>query len=431
MKVEWLISFVKKLSIPKHSHFSGAIMICTTLFLLWAAFFEIDESVRGQGRVVPFSQPKILQHLEGGIVAEILVREGDAVENGTVLYRLEQAFFDADLREQEIELFALNIKEERINAMIQRREPKFLPALVSKIPDIVRNELQIFESENKRLSEQLRALEYEVNQKKLEIGEMSARLTNLELELALINENLAITETLLKAKVASRREYLIDLSKKQNLVTQIGEVRNKIPVSQEQIRQIEKRQGSLLAENESKFLTELGAVRLRINQLEEKKKASLDRNRRQSIESPTKGIVNKLYFHTIGGIIKSGDKVAEITPLDDNLLIEAEINPSDRAKIWVGQRVVIEITAYDMAKYGFLDGELTRISPDSTTDQKGKTFYPVSIKATQGSSERFGKEKPILPGMVANVNILTGKKSILEYLVIPIKRIGHNSLKEP
>ena len=164
-----------------------------------------------------------------------------------------------------------------------------------------------------------------------------------------------------------------------------------------------------------------------LKQIEEKYKASQDRDQRKAVVSPVNGIVNKLYFNTINGIIKPGDNIAEITPVEDKLVIEAKIKSSDRAQIWSGQKVSIEITAYDFSRYGLLEGKIVSIAPDSTEDKMGNVYYIIKVEANQLG---FDETTPILPGMVANVNILTGKKTILRYLIKPLKDITQNSLRE-
>ncbi len=399
------------------------------IFFVYASMAEIDESVRGEGRVVPSSQTQILQHLEGGIISEILVKEGDSVEAGAIIYRLDQAFFEAELKEVELELLSFEAKEERLRVQLSgKKELNFSEKLTKKIPQIVQTEQKIFEAQNRKNREKLRGFEDEINQKRLEISELAIRLSNLELEMKLSNETLVITERLLKSKAVSRKEYLGELAKKQALITQTGEVKNRIPVIEEQINFFQSSLQNEKAGIESALLSELNEAILKKEQLLEKIKASSDRQKRKAILSPLKGIVNKLYFYTVGGIIKAGDKVAEITPLDETLLIEAQIKPSDRARIWSGQKAKIEITAFDFTKYGLLDGEIISVSPDSFPDSQGRPFYKISVKAKK---ERFGEDKPIMPGMVANVNVITGRKTILEYILVPLKRVSINALQEP
>jgi HlyD family secretion protein/adhesin transport system membrane fusion protein len=403
------------------------IMAFVVVFFIWAALTQIDEVVKAEGRVIPSGQTKILQHFEGGIIADILVREGDTVQKGNVLYRLRNEYFMADLRSLELEIMALKAKALRLEALVYNKKLSFPLEYEQNIPNIIINEKEIFEEENANISRQLGIAKNQLEQKKYGLDELETRLSNLEVELELANENMEIQDALFKKNVTSRKNYLAELSKKQKLVTEIQDTRSQIPIINQEIQEAQKRVENVESEMLSKNLKELSEVNLKIKQNEERYKASLDRDLRKNVISPVNGVVNKLYFNTINGIIKPGDSIAEITPIEDNLLIEAKVKTSDRAQIWTGQKVSIEITAYDFSRYGLLEGELISISPDSTEDKLGNVHYIIKVKAdTLG----FDENTPILPGMIANVNILTGKKTILRYLIKPLKDIAQNSLTE-
>jgi HlyD family secretion protein/adhesin transport system membrane fusion protein len=403
------------------------IMAFVVVFFIWAALTQIDEVVKAEGRVIPSGQTKILQHFEGGIIADILVREGDTVQKGSVLYRLRNEYFMADLRSLELEIMALKAKALRLEALVYNKKLNFPLEYEQSIPNIITNEKEIFEEENANIARQLGIAKDQLEQKKYGLQELETRLSNLEVEMELANENMQIQDALFKKNVTSRKNYLAELSKKQKLVTEIQDTRSQIPIINQEIQEAQKRVENVESEMLSKNLKELSEVNLKIKQNEERYKASLDRDLRKNVISPVNGVVNKLYFNTINGIIKPGDNIAEITPIEDNLLIEAKVKTSDRAQIWTGQKVSIEITAYDFSRYGLLEGELISISPDSTEDKLGNVHYIIKVKAdTLG----FDENTPILPGMIANVNILTGKKTILRYLIKPLKDIAQNSLTE-
>jgi len=405
-----------------------SIMAFTTIFFIWAYFAEIDEVVKGHGKVVTNSQNQILQHLEGGIISDIAVKEGDRVKKGAVIYRLNQAFFDANLREKEIETKALKVRALRLEAMLEGVSSFDIDeTLTSAIPEIVENERKIFIEKMNEYNSTIKRLEQEAEQKRFEIVESESKMSNLERELSVAKESLEITEQLLKSKATSKQEYLRELSRKQSLTTEVDNAKNRLPVLKEELSQAELKIESERSKIRSELLKELSEVNLKIKQLQETNKAIRDRSLRSEIVSPTEGVVNSLYFHTVGGIIKPGDKVAEITPIEDSLMIEAKIKPSDRADIWVGQKASIEITAYNFSKYGLLEGVLTNISADAFSDEQGQSYYRIFVKTNENS---FGKDNPILPGMLANVNILTGKKTVLEYIFVPLKKIAKNSLVE-
>ncbi|PPK62934.1 HlyD family secretion protein/adhesin transport system membrane fusion protein [Malaciobacter marinus] len=404
------------------------IMIFFIIFLIWASFSEVDEVVRGEGKVVPSGQTKVLQNFEGGIISKILLTEGDKVKKGDVIYNLSNAFFKADLKTKEIELLSFEASAIRLKSSIANKKSiEFPQEMKDKIPDIIENEKRIFLEDLENRTRKIEIEKDKVSQKKLALKEAENKFDNLSLELNLAQSNMSILENLYKKKVVSRKEYLSELSKKQSIVTRLDETRNRLPILKEEIEEAKKRVESVKSEIRSKLLKQYSSLKIEINKLIEKNRANKDRDLRKFVVSPVNGVINKLYFHTIGGIVKPGDKMAEITPIDDTLTIEAKIKTSDRALVWSGQDVSIEITAYDFSKYGLLKGKLVSISPDSFEDRSGNVFYIAKIRA---NDYEFAPDLPILPGMVANVNILTGKKTIIEYILKPLKNIKRNALSE-
>jgi HlyD family secretion protein/adhesin transport system membrane fusion protein len=404
------------------------IMLMFVAFISWASFSELDEVVRGDGKVVPSGQTKVLQHLEGGIVSNILVKEGDHVKAGDVIYELSQAFFDADLKTKDIELKSLKAKSIRIQREIDFKDSVSFPSYIEdSVPDIVANERLIFDENRRSYAQKVSIAEDQLQQKILKKRDLESKKESLALELKLSNENMKILDQLYKKQVVSKQEYLKELQLKQTLVTKITDIDTNIPIVTEEINEAMGKVKAVKSEIKSKLLNEYSDVKVKMNTLEQMSQADLDRNKRQAIVSPVDGIVQKLYFYTVGGIIKSGDKVAEITPGEDTLIVEAKIRTSDRALVWAGQSVKIAITAYDSSKYGLLNGKVLFISSDSQTDETTRTsYYLVRIEA----DGEFAPDLPILPGMVANVNILTGKKTIMEYILKPLKDISMNSLTE-
>ncbi len=405
------------------------IMILLAVFVLWASYSELDEVVRGDGKVVPSGQTKILQHLEGGIIANILVKEGDEVKAGDVIYELSQAFFTADLKTKEAELQALQAKSLRLSKQIEFRDSVNFPSyLQNSIPDIVENERQIFEEEKRSTQQKVSIAEDQLQQKVLKSKDLEAKKESLTIELQLANENMRILDQMYKKQVVSKQNYLKELQLKQSLITKITDIDTNLPIVQEEINEAMGKVKAVKSEIKSRFLKEYSEVQVKINTLSQMSQADQDRNERQAIVSPVSGTVQKLHFYTVGGIIKAGDKVAEITPKDDALIVEAKIKTSDRALIWAGQDVKIAITAYDTSKYGLLEGKVLFISSDTQIDEATRTtYYLVRIEAKE---QQFAPDLPILPGMVANVNILTGKKTIMQYILKPLKDVSMNSLTE-
>jgi len=400
------------------------IIVFCTLFITWTVFAEVNEVVRGDGKVIPSSQTKVLQHLEGGIVEELFVKEGQEVKKGEAIYRLKNATSQADSNQKKISLLAFKAQSLRLKAQIDFGKlvfPKEIDAILSQ------SETNIFKEEMRNFNDELSTFKDRLSQSKLEKKQKVSRLENLRVELKTARENLAISENLVKKGAASKKQLLAELAKKQSLVTDITDIKNSIPIMSEKISELNNKIKSFKSEIKSKWLKKLSDIETKIKQLAEEKHAQSDREERKVIVSPVNGIVKKLYFHTIGGIIKSGDRIAEITPIDDNLVIEAKIKTNDRGQVVMGQEVSIEITAYNYAKFGLLEGNLISISSDSFVDKSGVDYYEVKVQALK---HEFASDKPIMPGMVANINILTGKKTIFEYILKPLKDISKNALHE-
>jgi len=404
------------------------IMLFTTIFIVWSSFSEIDESVTGVGNVVPSGKTKIIQHLEGGIIKDRFIKEGELVKKGDQLFKLSQAFFLSDQKEKEIDLLALKATQVRLTAEIaEKNAVKFPSIYTDSIPHIVKNEKSIFKANLQAFKEEIELLNDVINKKKYQIKEMRNKLHNLDTELKIQKENLKIQEKLVRQGASSRQMYLAVLSDKQNIITERESLQNSIPIVKEELKEARHKLQNFKSKEHVKQLKELSEVRLKITKLQESSKAHSDREIRKTIVSPVNGTIKKIYFNTIGGIVKPGDPVVEITPVGDSLLILARIKTLDRARIWIGQNVSVGISAYEFSRYGRLDGKLIAISPDSFTDEKGSTYYEVKVSTNKAS---FGENKLVLPGMSADINILTGKKTIMEYILKPLKDIKQNALKE-
>lgn len=404
------------------------IIVFMSVFLVWAYFAQIDESVKGVGKVIPSGQTRLLQHLEGGIITDILVAEGDVVKQGQVLFKIKNQYFISEKKENIIKLTAYQAKLKRITALLQdEKEINFDEQMLESIPLIVKNELEIFDSQKRRNESELSILKEQLNQKKAQLKELEIRFDNLSIEYNLSQQNMEIQEELSKKGAISKEKYLQNLSVKQKLYTQLQEIRYTIPVLKTEIQEFFNKINSKKLDIRSKVLQENSDVQIEIKKLQEVMQTDVDRDARIGVSSPTKGIVNRINYNTIGGIVKSGETIAEISPLDDELMIEAKINTADRAYIYPGQDVSIEITAYESSKYGLVKGKLVSISPDSSTDDKGGSFYTIKVRA---DNYRFDENSPILIGMTANVNILTGKRTILHYLLKPMKDLKYKALTE-
>ena len=408
------------------------IMLLFITFIIWASNSKIDEVVRGEGKVVPSGQTKVIQHLEGGIISSILVQEGDEINKGDTLYEISQAFFTADFNTKAIKLKSLQAQAIRIMAGVNSKSKVSFPDDLKKsIPAIISNEQDIFKQEKQANKQRIQMEEDKLSQKNLKYRELRIKKENLDIELRLSIENMKILDNMYKKKVISKQKYLKELQIKQSLITKVSNIKNLMPITRQEINEVKSKIKSVKAELKSKLLKEYAKIKVEMNILQENEKANKDRNFRQAIVSPVNGTIQKLYFYTQGGIIQAGDKVAEVTPKNDTLIIEAKIKTSDRALVYSGQDVKIAITAYDTSKYGLIKGKVLFVSADSQVNQNSvsasASYYVVRVKA---NIEGFAPDLPILPGMIANVNILTGKKTIMQYIIKPLKDISRNSLTE-
>lgn len=405
------------------------IMALLLSFVLWAYFFEIDEVVKAQGKVVPTGQSKEIQHLEGGIIVEILASEGEQVMPGEAIYRIRNQYFLSQKIEKEIELLAGKAKIFRIKALLDDKEVLYFDDdILEKIPTVAQRELEVFLEVKNNLELQMKIMQEQLEQKKSQLRELKLRIENLKIEFNLAIENINIQNNLKNSGAISHERYLQHLAKKQELYTQLEEAQATVPVVESEISEQLAKIKSEKTKMRFELLKELSDIEIEVSKLEETLKADIDRESRTEIVSPVKGVVNKLYFHTLGGVIKPGDTVAEISPLEDELIIEAKIRASDRASIYPGQPVSIEVTAYNFSKYGLINGTLTGIAPDSFLDEKtGESYYEVRIEAEQ---YQFDENSPILIGMAVRANILASKRTIMEYILKPIRDIGYKALNE-
>jgi HlyD family secretion protein/adhesin transport system membrane fusion protein len=276
-------------------------------------------------------------------------------------------------------------------------------------------------------NEELAILQETTNKKKYQIEEMTNKLHNIGMELKIAKENVAIQESLVKQGASSRQMYLGELAKKQSFVTESKSLELSIPIVKEELGEAQKKYENFKSKEHAKQLKELQEIRIEISKLLKRSQANSDREVRKTITSPVNGTIKKIYFNTLGGIVKPGDPVVEITPIGDSLMIIGRIKTSDRARVWVGQKASVSISAFDFSRYGSLEGTLIAISPDSFTDEKGISYYEVKIQTMKAA---FSETELVLPGMSADINILTGKKTVMEYLLKPLKDIKKNALRE-
>lgn len=404
---------------------AGALVV----FFVWASLNKIDQQVHAQGTIVPSGQAKEIQHLEGGIVTSILIQEGQKVEEGQPLFRVSNQQAESDAKELAIQEIATKLQIRRLEA-----ERDGLPApdfsdlkAAGAPPDAIDNEMQLFQARTQNYKDNLNILEDQVHQKQLKLEDLQNQFNNLSAELKVATEQYEINEKLREAGAISETRYLQSKSSKQDFTTRTGIIEKSIPVTQAELNEVKNRIGELEEKHQSDVLDDLKRANLALAQVEERIKTPDDKIRRTTVVSPIRGIVNKLYITTVGGVVKPGDKLVEIVPLDDQLIVEARVSTKDRGLIWQGLPALVKISAYDFSTYGGLKGTVTEISPDTLQDERGNPYYRVRVSLAKN---QLADNMPLFPGMTADVNILSTKVTIMQYLLRPMFKVKENALRE-
>ena len=404
--------------------------MCAVLavFFLWAGFFTLDKVTRGQGRVLPSVQNQVVQHLEGGIVEQILVSEGEHVHKGQVLMRLSNVTTGTEFATSQTDVTAKKITLARMEAQISRAGSFTVPEELAKAaPEIARSEIALFNSKRAQQAQQVDIISQQARGRRAEVAGLNARLANLHREEQLMLQQLDKLERAYHAEAISEREVLDKQQALASLRTRIADVQNQIPQSAAQISEAEARRGEVWTRDMEDTKTRAATLRLELAKADEQFSAARDKTEREEIRAPMDGVVNKLYVQTVGGVIRSGEPIAEIVPVDRLVMVEAHVVPRDRGNIWPGLPAKIKISAYDSAVYGGLDGKVLDISPDVVQDPKGETYYRVRLRADTAA---FGPGKPVIPGMTAEVNIRSGSQPMLDYMLGPLIRIKDGALRE-
>ncbi len=398
--------------------------------LLWAHFAVVDEVTRGDGKAIPSSRLQKIQNLEGGIVAELFVREGQVVDVGDPLLRLDDTRFASNVGETEADRLALLLRVERLSAEVQGRELEVAEEVREKAPRLAENEEQLFNSRRQQLLDEVAGLEEQLVQRRQELREFVSKQSQFSNSLNLLRQEIQMSEPLVAEGAISRVEVLRLKRAEVESRGQLQATTLAIPRAEAAIKEVERKIDETRGRFRSEALTELNEARTELSKIQSTGKALEDRVNRTLVTSPVRGIVKQLLVNTIGGVIQPGSDLVEIVPLDDKLLVEARIRPQDIAFLHPGQEAMVKFTAYDYTIYGGLKAELLQIGADTVTDDEGNSFYVIKLQTDR--SHLGSEEAPLLiiPGMVASVDIITGKKSILSYLLKPIIRARAEALRE-
>lgn len=387
------------------------------ILLIWAHFTEIDEVTRGEGRVIPSGQVQIVQSLDGGIVSEILVREGDVVQKGDPLIHIDETRAISSLRENRAQYLSLLAKEFRLKALAGNEAYSPPDEVKTEVPEVFAQEQALYFAAKEELASQLDIARQQLRQKERELQEVRANFEQAERGYELTRRELAVTKPLESSGAVSEvdilrleRDASRLLGEREQARAQIGRVQSAIEEAKRKISEVEQT-------HRSKVRTDLNETTAKINGLVATSQGLSDKVNQATLRAPVNGKISRLFINTVGGVIQPGKDVLEVVPSDDSLVLETKIQPRDIAFINHLQKATVKLTAYDYTIYGTLDALVESISADSVIDDKGNAFYIVKVRTVQPS---LGKGLPIIPGMMAQVDIITGKKSVLTYLLKPV-----------
>src|SRR5512138_226336 len=398
---------------------------------VWAHYAVLDEVTRGEGTIVPSSRTQVIQNLEGGILAEILVHEGDIVEAGDVLVRVQNTVAQANLQDARSQYLTLQATEARLIAELEgAAEIEFPVAVTEEAPIVAADQQRLFDARRRQLEAQVNVLQSQARQRKQEVAEMNSRRQQLEQSLALARDELAITAPLVQKGVMPRIDLIRIERQVADLEGEIRTIRAAIPRLQAAEQEAAERIEEMTLTTRTEASNELNKTRAELKSISQSLFAGQDRVTRTAVVSPVRGTVKDMKINTVGGVIQPGEDIMEIVPLGDTLIVEARIRPADIAYLRPDQKAIIKVSAYDFSIYGGLTAKLERISADTIRDEEGESFYHVYLRTEENALIHRGDELPIIPGMTVTAEILTGEKSVLDYLLKPILKAKDSALRE-
>lgn len=388
--------------------------------VLWAALARVDVVVRAEGRIIPAGKSQIIQHLEGGIVKKIMVKEGQVVTAGEPLMELSDIQARSNLGQDESRLAALRGREARLIAEVNGRKAINFPKDLND-EDVIRVETAAWQARRSRLNEEIQALRARSSQKRSEISEITSKRQNLAGELELAQKQLKLMEKLRRNNAASELEVLENQSRVQRLKSQIAEATASIPRLEAARAEAESQMNEAAARSRAEASSALTQVREDLEKIKYGVDSNMDRLDRNIVRAPTSGFINKINIATIGGVVRPSEALMEITPDDQRIVIETRADPNDRANLRPSLPARVRIGAYDYATFGMLDGYVTEVSADSISDEKGWRFYRVNVEIDGSSASKSIRQYgALIPGMTASADIIVGKRTILSYLLSPI-----------
>ncbi len=417
------------------SRFAYFLSFTTVLFLVafvvWSKWAVLDEVTRGEGQIIPSSRVQTIQNLEGGIVSELLVNLGDIVEENQLLMRIDNSAAQSSFEEEKTRFNNLRARIIRLEAEVaDKSKISFPDDLREAAPNAVEFEETQFDINKDRRRAETSVLASRAKQRRQEVSEMRSRQSQLEDQLSTINREYNMTAPLVRQGVMARIDLVRLEGQRTDVEGEIRTVRLSIPRAQTAVSEANQQIREIKLASKAEASQQLNETRAEIESLAQTMSAGEDRVDRTDVRSKIRGTVKDIFVTSVGGVIQPGEPIMEIVPLGDTLLIEAKVKPSDIAFIRPQQEAIIKVTAYDFSIYGGLRGIVENISADTIVDEEGDSFYKVYLRTNETVLAHKGKELPIFSGMTTSVDILTGQKSVFDYLMKPILKAQNEALRE-
>lgn len=399
--------------------------------LIWANYATLDQITRGTGKIIPSSRLQVIQNLEGGIVSEILVKEGDVVEKNQPLMRLDDVRFSASFKEESLKNVELLASIARLTALANNTTLNMPHDIEKNYPDLAQHERQLYHSKKEELNSMIETINQQVKQREQELIEIESKKQQLIASYEMLDKEVKMSEPLVGYGAMSEVEFLRLKRTANDLQGEISAARLSVPRLQASLSEAKNKINEQKTQFHATVVGELNTAKAESERILESIQAVKDQVNRTLVVSPIKGTVKQLKITTIGGVIQPGMDLIEIVPFEDKLLIQADIRPADIAFLRPGQRAIIKLTAYDFSIYGGLEAHLDHISADTIINMEdGKSYYQIRLSTNQNRIEKNGEQFAIIPGMTADVDIITNKKTVLDYLLKPILKTKANALHE-
>ena len=405
-----------------------SVLLLVLVLVLWMAFANVDRVVRIEGKIIPAGRSQQIQHLEGGILSALNTVEGAHVKRGDVLLTVDSTRSEATLTDTQIKLNSERARAVRLDAEVNDRKALVFPPELAALP-VAAEERRLFESRRNKLEQEIAVRKSTIAQQLAEIDEAEQRKVRLLAESETAHTRYELEKGMAAKGGTSRMEVLEAQSREQRLATEIGEANAAIPKLKSSIAEEQARIEAVRAEFNSQSQADYVQASAEIDRLKQSLATDVDRLKRTEVRAPVDGVVNRIAVNTVGGVIKPGEDLIELIPQSDEVLVEGRVNPRDRGYLHSGLDANIRVSAFDAGELGILKGQVTEVGADSISDGRSEPYYQVMTRVKL-IPQAYMKNN-FIPGMTVTVDVVTGKRTILAYLMSPVTKFTYNMFKDP